>query len=72
MPIFEYQCLECSREFEELVRGDEKDVRCPECGAARLKKLMSATRGENLENVLSKAPGDNFRKRTGNDPKDIF
>ena len=40
MPIYEYQCDACSKEFEELVYGDE-DPPCPQCGADKTRKLMS-------------------------------
>lgn len=41
MPMFEYKCLDCSREFEELAAMDELPP-CPECGSAKVEKLMSA------------------------------
>ncbi|MDA0587961.1 MAG: zinc ribbon domain-containing protein [Planctomycetota bacterium] len=41
MPIFEYQCEECSTEFELLVRSGESPE-CPSCGTSRLNKLFSA------------------------------
>ncbi|MBI1311289.1 zinc ribbon domain-containing protein [bacterium] len=41
MPIFEYVCASCSREFETLVRRGEQPV-CPECGASDVSKLFSA------------------------------
>ncbi len=33
MPILQYRCAQCGKEFEELVRRyDEEEVRCPACG----------------------------------------
>ena len=32
MPILQYKCRKCGREFEELVKKYDDDVRCPECG----------------------------------------
>jgi putative FmdB family regulatory protein len=43
MPIYEYQCKACKKDFEELVFGDES-VKCPECGSAKTAKLMSCCR----------------------------
>lgn len=40
MPLYEYVCGKCQKEFEILVRGDEAPV-CPECGGTRLSKLIS-------------------------------
>ncbi|WP_308620927.1 zinc ribbon domain-containing protein [uncultured Desulfovibrio sp.] len=40
MPIYEYGCEKCGRDFEELVFGDELPA-CPYCGATETHKLMS-------------------------------
>lgn len=40
MPIYEYLCEDCGKEFEELVFGDQK-VRCPHCRSKKTGKLMS-------------------------------
>ena len=44
MPIFEYHCEDCSRQFELLVRSDEHPV-CPACQSVKLEKLMSVSAG---------------------------
>jgi putative FmdB family regulatory protein len=32
MPIFEYECNQCKKEFEKLVfAGEDKNISCPEC-----------------------------------------
>lgn len=41
MPIFEYHCQDCGREFETFVTGDRKPA-CPACHGANLGKLLSA------------------------------
>jgi putative FmdB family regulatory protein len=40
MPIFEYLCRDCGREFETFVTGERKAA-CPECQGANLGKLLS-------------------------------
>jgi putative FmdB family regulatory protein len=41
MPLFEYRCMSCEKDFELLVRRSE-EPQCPECGADSLEKLLSA------------------------------
>ncbi len=44
MPIFEYQCDHCKKEFERLVfAGEECDIQCPGCKSSEVTKKMSAT-----------------------------
>ena len=40
MPIYEYTCTGCQREFEALVSGSRRTA-CPSCGATRLVKRLS-------------------------------
>ncbi len=40
MPIYEYACQDCGREFEMLVRSDTVPE-CPQCHSAQLKKQLS-------------------------------
>jgi putative FmdB family regulatory protein len=41
MPIYEYTCRECGKQFEQLVRGDSTPE-CPACQSTRLEKMLSA------------------------------
>ncbi|MCX5866988.1 MAG: zinc ribbon domain-containing protein [Proteobacteria bacterium] len=44
MPIFEYLCLGCENEFEELVLSSkvgESGIACPKCQSPRVQKLLS-------------------------------
>ncbi len=43
MPIYEYQCNACSKEFEEIVMR-EMTVACPQCGSGDTHKLISKCR----------------------------
>lgn len=40
MPVFDFQCLHCKKEFTELVLGSET-ISCPHCQNTKLKKLFS-------------------------------
>jgi putative FmdB family regulatory protein len=43
MPIYEYRCQSCGHELEKLQRlSDPVLTECPECGKAKLRRLISA------------------------------
>ena len=45
MPIFEYECARCRRVSSHVVMrtsGRRERIVCPECGGARLKRVMSS------------------------------
>ncbi len=42
MPIYEFVCSECGEEFEELILGTNKNVKCKKCGSKDVQKKMSA------------------------------
>jgi putative FmdB family regulatory protein len=41
MPIFEYRCSDCEREFEAFVTA-ERTAACPACHGGNLVKLLSS------------------------------
>jgi putative FmdB family regulatory protein len=43
MPIFEFECKDCSQSFEELVRSSSplEGIACPECGSQHVRKKIS-------------------------------
>jgi putative FmdB family regulatory protein len=42
MPIYEYVCQKCGHDFEALQKVSDAPLRkCPDCGALRLRKLVS-------------------------------
>lgn len=43
MPIYEYQCAGCGHRLEAIQRFSDAPLKqCPDCGRAKLKKLISA------------------------------
>lgn len=42
MPIYDYRCGACGREFELLVRGSTASA-CPHCAATTLERRLSLT-----------------------------
>ena len=40
MPLFEYECGSCGRQFEFLTLADQRPA-CPDCGGTELQKQLS-------------------------------
>ena len=59
MPIFEYICKECKKEFEALVYGSEKPE-CPSCHSKKLEPQLSvfavATKSSSPSSMQSPGP----------------
>lgn len=52
MPIYEYKCQKCDREFEKLIFGNQ-NVNCPECGSDEVKKKFSLFGMSGIDNPTS-------------------
>ena len=52
MPLYEFRCEKCENVIERLCRvgTNGKDLKCPNCGGAKMRRLMSVfsarTKGE--------------------------
>jgi len=74
MPIYEYRCNQCNKEFSELLLSQREisKVRCRDCNSKDLTKLISSfsvhqTEGSRLANFdTSKPRGDDFYKDSRN------
>ena len=42
MPIYEFECRNCHKRIEVLVKPGEQDISCPLCGKKDLTRLLSA------------------------------
>ena len=42
MPIYEYRCTDCGKNFECLVFGQEAPENCPRCEGRNVQRLLSA------------------------------
>ncbi len=74
MPIYEYQCRKCKKQFQSLVMSKEEETNlpCPGCGNRDLKRLISrvayhVSEGERLEAFdPNKSQSDSFYKDSRN------
>ncbi len=61
MPIYEYHCKKCDKDFEYLVFRKNEKVHCPECNGKNVKRLMSAcgytSKGSDGQTASSQATG---------------
>ncbi len=63
MRLYEFRCLNCRHEFEDLVRSDNDPVTCPQCQSTHVERLLSAVRtqgGRAQESAASCAAPSGF------------
>jgi putative FmdB family regulatory protein len=44
MILLDFYCKQCERQFEEMVSNREDSPKCPNCGSAEVKRLLSAVK----------------------------
>ena len=57
MPLYEYECEECSKQVEILVPNFDSKAMCPECGSKKLTKLLSVIGSPITSNGISSTRG---------------
>ncbi len=67
MPIYEFECLACNKQFEEVILGDET-ITCPHCDASDVKKLISSGSFVTGGPVVMGKPGANAITTRGSSP----
>jgi putative FmdB family regulatory protein len=63
MPIYEFECEECGARFEELVAAGVETAPCPECGAERTRRLISAVSPPGRQPRGARVRSDESRRR---------
>jgi putative FmdB family regulatory protein len=63
VPIYEFECEECGAGFEELVPAGTEAIACPECGAARTRRLISTVSPPGRTPRGAKVRSDESRRR---------
>ncbi|HVM60207.1 MAG TPA: zinc ribbon domain-containing protein [Verrucomicrobiae bacterium] len=65
MPLYEFVCARCEKDFESLVRSSnwEGSVACPHCGSKKLTKKLSVFAAQG--GATSSAPAPSACGRTG-------
>ena len=73
MPLYEYLCQHCSKQFTFLagVISDNDDARCPRCGSNELKKLISRVARGRSDDDRMEAMAEKMETADLDDPRDL-
>ena len=73
MPLYEYICQQCSKQFTFLagVISDNTDAQCPRCGSIELKKLISRVSRGRSDDDRMEAMAERLEAKDLDDPSDL-
>ena len=73
MPLFEYVCRQCSKQFTFLsgVISDNTEPKCPRCGSLELSKLMSRFSRGRSDDERMEAIGEKLETSDLDNPADL-
>lgn len=59
MPLYEFECAQCGKVFEELVRmgSTGEGLACPVCNGSQVRKLMSTCYGRTSDGGATRSVG---------------
>lgn len=67
MPLYDWKCIKCDHEFEELASSSIHLIQCPECGAEADRKVSAAggysIKGNNSASVSPRSRVSKHRPR---------
>jgi putative FmdB family regulatory protein len=69
MPIYDFHCRTCGKEFEALVRPQDGAPQCPSCRGTDLEKLLSGFAVSSAESRAASALGSRKRQISANKDK---
>ena len=55
MPIYEFKCTKCDKEFESIVFRSDERIECPDCDCKDVERMMSACSFKSSGGVSSSA-----------------
>src|SRR5688500_18361604 len=73
MPLFEYSCSACQKQFTFLtgVIADNDEPKCPRCGSSDLKKLMSRFARGRRDDAGMESIAEKMESRDMDDPGEL-
>ncbi len=73
MPLFEFRCLDCDKQFTFLtgVIVENRDPKCPRCASTQLKKLISRVGRGRSDDDRMEAMAERLESADMDDPRDL-